>query len=110
MLAIQKSPDSIRDFHLQFRWYAQEAGWDVAARYLEPVDEALDLLASQPGLGKRRRFRYDRLRGIRSFRVTPPFNRNLLFYRFDEQALYAERVVYGTRDFPRRLLEPPAAQ
>jgi hypothetical protein len=49
------------------------------------------------------------VRGIRSFRVSHPFDRHLIFYRFDGSTLYAERVVHGMRDLPRRLVEPPEA-
>jgi plasmid stabilization system protein ParE len=29
----------------------------------------------------------------------------LIFYRFDEETLMAERVIHGARDLPRRLLQ-----
>ena len=32
-----------------------------------------------------------------------------LFYRFDSKALYAERLIHGARDLPRRLLQLPGA-
>jgi len=42
---------------------------------------------------------------------TPQENesRHLIFYRFDRSTLYAERVIHGMRDLPRRLLQPPDA-
>ena len=47
------------------------------------------------------------LQGLRSFRVEPPFDKLLVFYRSTEQALQAWRLMHGTRDLPRRLVEPP---
>jgi len=108
-LAIQKADDFMADFELCFRWYAQEAAWAVAMAYLEAIDETLGLLASQPGLGRVRRFKDARLRGIRPFRVTPPFDSHLIFYRHGPTTLIAERILHGARDLPRRLLESPDA-
>ena len=106
-LAIEKSPDFIGDFDRQFRWYALEAEWAVAMRFLTAVNDTLELLAAQPSLGRVRRFRDERLRGLRSFRVNPPFNKHLIFYRHDATTLIAERSVHGARDLPRRLLQSP---
>ena len=106
-LVIQKAPDFIGDFDRQFRWYAFEAEWAVAMRFLTTVNDILELLASQPSLGRVRRFRDKRLRGLRSFRVTPPFNKHLIFYRHNETTLIVERSIHGARDLPRRLLQPP---
>ena len=109
-LALQKADDFIADFELTFLWYAREAGWSVGMAYLGAVHQTLELRASQPGLGRIRRFKDRRLRGIHSFRVKPPFNKHLIFYRYDATTLFAERVVHGARDLPRRLLEPPGSE
>jgi plasmid stabilization system protein ParE len=76
---------------------------------LQALDATLQLLRVQPGLGRTRRFRHPQLKGIWSFRGSPPFNRHLIIYRFDRSTLYAERVIHGMRDLLRRLLEPPDA-
>lgn len=106
-LSLQRAEFFIADFQAQARWYVREAGEQVAGRYLRALDSTLSLLCRHPGLGRTRRFRHASLKGIRSFRVNPPFNRHLIFYRFDSSTLHAERVMRGTRDLPRRLLEPP---
>jgi len=31
----------------------------------------------------------------------------LIFYRHDGERLFAERLMHGARDLPRRLVEPP---
>ena len=86
-----------------------QAGEEVARRYLDALDATLQLLCLQPGLGRVRRFRHPKLRGLRSFPIRRPFDRHLIFYRFDRATLYAERVIHSARDFPRRLLDPPGS-
>ena len=44
---------------------------------------------------------------MHSFRVLRPFHRFLIFYRYDTSTLFAERLIYGGRDLPRRLRESP---
>jgi plasmid stabilization system protein ParE len=41
--------------------------------------------------------------------VQNPYHRHLIFYRFDDKKLFAERILHGARDLPRRLLQPPHA-
>lgn len=106
-LRIEKSPRSLADFESQYHWYASEAGEAVAAAYRDAVHVTIELLARHPGLGRRRRFRNPLLRGIRSFRVSAPFHKHLLFYRHDDECLIVERIVHGARDLLRRLLVPP---
>ena len=95
------------DFDLQYRWYLREAGEEVAGRYLAAVLGSLNELAQQPGLGRRRDFHHVELKDLRRFRVHPPFGVHLIFYRHTGPELFAERLMHGARDLPRRLLEPP---
>ena len=71
------------------------------------MEATLKKLAITPGLGRRRFARWPELAGIRSFRVQRPFHRLLIFYRCDSSALFAERLIHGARDLPRRLRESP---
>jgi toxin ParE1/3/4 len=106
-LALQRSDDFNCDFDLQYRWYLEQAGEGVAERYLDAMLATLRLLATQPNLGRRRKFRHPALRGIRSFRLASPFQVHLIFYRHNSSELFAERLIHGARDLPRRLVEPP---
>ena len=63
----------------------------------------LRLLATQPDLGRHRNFRHPALGGIRSFRLASPFGVHLIFYRHNSAELFAERLMPGARDLPRRL-------
>ncbi len=105
--AIQKADWFISDFELQYGWCVHEAGLSIAIAYLHGLNETLELLAVFPELGRVRRFRHPKLRGLRSFRVNPPFHKHLIFYPHDTATLFVERVVHGARDLPRRLTEAP---
>ena len=108
-LALHRSDDFNRDFDLEYRWYLEQAGQVVAERYLNAVLATLRLLATQPDLGHRRKFRHSTLRGIRSFRLASPFGVHLIFYRHNSAELSAERLMHGARDLSRRLVEPPGS-
>ena len=95
------------DYEQCFAWYAEEAGEEVARRFEDAVIASLARLSLHPELGRRRRFRHPRLAGLRSFRVETPFNKMLLFYRVTDTHLEAWRLMHGSRDLSRRLLEPP---
>ena len=106
-VALRKSDYFNTDFDLQYRWYLREGGEDVAEGYLRAVLATLNELTQHPGLGREREFRNKLLKGLRSMRVQPPYNRHLIFYRYTETELLAERVMHGMRDLPRRLRHPP---
>ncbi len=106
-LKLQKGEVFKRDFEHQAQWYLRHAGDDIAQRYWDYLNETLRLLTIHPAMGRARRYRHRELKELRSFRVNPPFERHLIFYRFDSNALYAVRVIDGARDLPRRLLQPP---
>lgn len=95
------------DLTHQYRWYLDNAGVEMAERFLAAFDETVARLAEQPELGKQRRFRARELAGIRSFPASGRFGVHLVFYRNERTALTIERVMHGARDLPRRLLEPP---
>lgn len=109
-LAIQKSPLFHADVTKQFGWYFDEAGDELAWRFFKTVDLTLLRLSRQPDMGCVRHFRNPILRGLRSFRVEPPFHRRLIFYRHTAAEVVAERLMHGARDLPRRLVEPPGSE
>jgi plasmid stabilization system protein ParE len=94
------------DVAKQFEWYFDQAGEKLAWRFFNGVETTLLKLSRQPGLGRPRRFRNPLLKDLHSFRVEPPFEKILIFYRFAGGKLSAERLMHGARDLPRRLVEP----
>jgi plasmid stabilization system protein ParE len=91
------------------RWYAAERDDALAEAYLDAVNATVELLARNPGIGKRCSFKQRALAELRFFPVLKPFNRHVLFYRFSSTVFVAFRAMHGMRDLQRRLIEPPDA-
>jgi plasmid stabilization system protein ParE len=108
-LAIQRASFFIADFEIQFAWYVEKAGADVAWRFQSALDDSLRKLSNRPDLGRIRHFPNPKLSGLRSYRVERPFKKLLIFYRVQGDCLQAVRLMHGARDLPRRLNEPPEA-
>lgn len=106
--AIQKARDFTADFEKLFGWYVDKAGVEVAWRFQTALHNSLVKLSIRPDLGRPRYFRHPRLRGLRSFQVEHPFENHLIFYRANDEALDAVRLMHGARNLPRRLREPPS--
>ena len=94
------------DLTHQYRWYLDNAGAEIAERFLATFDVTVAQLAKNPQLGRARRFRAPELAGIRSLPVGGAFGVLLIFYRTEPGALSIERVMHGARDLPRRLMDP----
>jgi toxin ParE1/3/4 len=105
--SLRRHDDFNSDFDRQYRWYLEQAGEIVAERFLKAVLITLGALVDQPESGRRRNFRQQALQDLRSFRVEPPFQKTLIFYRVTNDALEVWRLMHGARDLPRRLAEPP---
>jgi len=104
---VRKSDAFIADVELQYQWYAEQAGWDVADKYLAA---ACALLARRPLLGPSALLTDPRLAGWRFFVVFRPFDRHLLFYEIAADEVVLRRAMHGQRHLPKRLLEPPGAE
>lgn len=65
-----RKADAFRDdFALRALRYVREAGEAIARRFERAVDTTLRRLCAQPDLGRARRFRHQKLQGLRSFPV-----------------------------------------
>ena len=106
-MSLRKSGDFIADVERQFEWYAVNAGWDVAERYLASVEATCRLLGQHQQLGPHGGFSHPRLRDWRFFVVFRPFKKHVLFYEVLGDAVVMRRAMHGHRDLPRRLIEPP---
>ena len=69
----------------------------AALRFLNAVEETMQLLLEKPELGVVRVFRGQELAGIRSFPVKG-FDKHLIFYRPLECGIEVLRVIHGARD------------
>ena len=106
-LPTERSQWCLGDLEHYAAWYDREADWDVAERYLDAVARSIGRLAEMPEMGYQTSFHAPELRGIRCWPVERPFQKHLIFYRYDERVLRIERVVHGSRDLVRRLRETP---
>ena len=109
-LVLQVAADFLADQDCQVVWYVEHAGEDVANRYLEAIQRTVAQLCRTPTLGAICQFKHPRLIGLRFCRMSRPYQKHVIFYRHNETTLFAERVIHGARDLPRRLLEPPGTQ
>jgi plasmid stabilization system protein ParE len=108
-LAIEHASHFTADFERQFAWYLDQAGAQIAWRFQAALDSSLAKLSNQPDLGRLRHFPHPKLRDLRSYRVEPPFDKLLIFYRRRSELLQAVRLMHGARDLPLRLIEPPGS-
>ena len=102
-----KSGDFIADVERHFEWYAVNANWEIADRYLAAVEATCQLLAQHPLLGPVAGFSHPRLRDWRFIVVFRPFQKHILFYEIAGADVLLRRAMHGRRDLPRRLVEPP---
>jgi toxin ParE1/3/4 len=109
-LRVQRSEWFVGDLEHYAAWYDREAGWEIAERYLKAVAATLSRLAERPSLGHQTGFDALELSGLRCQPVEKPFQKHLIFYRYNEATLSAERAVHGARDLPRRLVQPPGSE
>ena len=106
-LSLQQSDHFFIDLTRGVDWYRDHAGSEIAGRFVDAVEATLAGLVRTPAQGRLRFKDWPELAGIRSFRVQRPYGRWLIFYRFANSSIYAERLIHGTRDLPRRLRQSP---
>ena len=100
-MTVQRSERFDADLERQFRWYLLEADLDpvdaleLATRFAEAVEVALESLRRSPEMGRRRFATYPDLSGTRSWPVPKPFHRFIIFYRIEGDILSAERLLEG---------------
>lgn len=97
-LRVQRSEWFIGDLEHYAAWYNREASWELAERYLHSVADTLAKLAEMPGMGRSVRFTEPKLQCLRFWAADRPFQKHLIFYRYNQSVLYCERVVHGARD------------
>ena len=91
-LSLEQGEIFTGDFEHQARWYVRHADEIIARRYLGHLRETLRLLTIHPAMGRARRYRHPELKGLRSFRVNPPFQRHL---QTRHQIAYFEHFDHG---------------
>lgn len=105
MINIRKTDVFIADVEKQFEWYVQNAGWDVAEKYLDATETTCRLLAQHPLLGPIIHLNDARLQNWRFLAVFRPFKKHLVFYEVSNAEVIMRRAMHGHRDLPNRLLD-----
>jgi plasmid stabilization system protein ParE len=106
MNSVERLPDFVADYEARFAWYLREAGEAIALKFEAAVEKSFIRLARQPTLGRLRHFKHPKLAGLRSFGVATPFDKNLMFYRIEEDKIVLWRLMHGARNLGRQLVEP----
>ena len=109
-LKIESSNEAKEDIRLQTVWYDEQAGSDIAERYVTAFMSTAHSLSRQPDLGRLCHFRVRKLANLRSIPMEGAFKKHLMFYRLQDDTLFIFRVLHGVRDLPRRLLDPPGVE
>ncbi len=106
MPPLVKSPRFLDDLDRIVEWYLEEADEEVARRFVNAVSLTLKTIQRNPSLGRLRFPKLEDLRTVRSRLVEPPFNRYIVFYQAQPEAIRSVRLIHGARDLPRRFQEP----
>ena len=80
---------------------------DAADRFLEAAFHSFEFLERCPKGGPKCRFRQPRLKDVRFWVLPPPFNKWIVFYSMESEAVCILRVLYGAqnwRDEPESFL------
>ena len=80
---------------------------DAATQVVEAAYETFKTLAANPGIGRLRKFRNPRLKGVRSWLVSG-FENYLIFYRAIPDGIEVLHVYHGARDIEALFDEKPA--
>ena len=81
----------------------------AAANFVTAAENAVRLIAMNPGLGRLRRWRLARLARVRTRPLERPYSAWLVIYRETTEAVEIIRVIHGSQDLRARLQEPPEA-
>ncbi len=103
---VEVAPQAQRDIDEAAANYLDEAGEEVALRFLSALDDAFDLLARNPGSGAPRYATVLHMPGVRCWPLRPwP---QLVFCVERERIVDVFRVLHGARDIPATMSEPGA--
>ena len=91
------------DIIRQFRYYLLEDASETADRFVDAVDESIEVICRMPQIGAPKLLKNPMLSGLRSWAVRG-FEDILIFYVVQPDALRVVRVLHGRRDI-KRILE-----
>jgi plasmid stabilization system protein ParE len=102
-LGLFQSEDFLLDLEDQFRWYIFESrlelpeAFELAQEFKSAVLDTLNFLLKNPEIGRKRFPQFSDLAGTRSWRLSPPFGRFLVYYHVEGDRLFVDRLIEGHR-------------
>ena len=104
MAQVRKRQAAKSDLIAQWDWYAENAGVEVADRFLAAAESTALMLASQPESGVRVSTTKTELAGLRRFPMSNGFEKIHFFYFPIPYGIDLIRVVHGNRELDRLLI------
>ena len=98
MPKVTKREAARRDLVEHFVYLAENAGLDVAERFLAHAEASFGDLACQPMIGAPLKLRHPDLAGIRKWRVRD-FDNHLIFYLPRQDGVAIVRVLHAAQDW-----------
>ena len=99
---ISQRAASRRDLLEHFVYLAENAGLDVAERFLNNVEATFAELARQPAIGAPLQLKHPALAGIRKWRIKD-FPSHLVFYQPRHDGVSIVRVLHAASNWQRLL-------
>jgi len=102
-LQLLQSEDFLLDLESQIRWYVYESNLDIseavelANEFKSAVLETLNFLLKNPEAGRKRFPQFADLQGTRSWHISRPFHRFLIYYHIENEQLRVDRLIEGHR-------------
>ena len=98
MPTVTKREAARRDLVEHFVYLAEEAGLDVAERFLANAEASFNDLAQQPEMGAPLTLKHPALANVRKWRVNG-FDNHLVFYEPRPDGVSIVRVLHAARDW-----------
>lgn len=98
MSKVYQRPAARRDLISHYVYLADNAGADIAERFLDHAEESFFLLADQPHLGAALTLRSKELDGLRKWHVKE-FEKFLIFYLPRKNGISVLRVLHAAQDW-----------
>jgi plasmid stabilization system protein ParE len=92
------TPAAKSDLDELIAYLEDAAGVEMADRFIDAVQDLLELLMVTPGLGRRYRFKSGRTLEMRRFVLKAPFEQWIVFYTVTETDILVEQILHGARD------------
>jgi len=98
MTRVHKRAATKRDLVAHYVYLADNAGLEVAERFLRQTEESFDALSRHPKMGIALKLRRPELTGIRKWTIKG-FENFLIFYLPRPKGISVVRVLHGSQDW-----------